>query len=345
MSEQDKEQPEKAAARPSRPGDKGDDVRPGVPDRPVPAGLGTPDDDGISADDVDVELPGDKVDLPEPHLGDARISEDVAKTTSLDQVEAEADEVAHEAESAGTLVGGREGIRVTPQKGRTVRPGGAKAAGAEPVTEKTPSVPPAPAVPIAPKTGAAGQTSWIPPRPAFGTPTAANEPAVRGRRADTARGRGNAAGRNSLPLLAGAGVVALILIGLLIWLIVSLLSGGQPSAAPSNAPQDWKQGDCLKGFTDAGHPADVVPCATSHSAQLVGTYFYPADTAYPGGDALKAKAQDVCTGVKLDAAAEKYHLKQFTAYPSQTTWNNKDRRVDCIISDTDGDKITESLIQ
>ena len=345
MSEQDKDQPETGVARPSRPGDKGDGVRPGVRGRPVPSGKGTPDDDDVPAGDG---VPADAdvdIDLPEPQLGDAQISDDVAKTTSLDQVEAEVEEVAHEAESAGTLVAGRDAAPKTPGKGRAGRGGGVKA---DPVTEKTPTVPegtPARQIPPAPNTGAAGQRSWVPPQPAFGTPTAAREPAVRGRRADTARGRGNAIGRNSLPLLAGAGVVALILIGLLIWLIVSLVSGGQQNAAPSSAPQNWKQGDCLKGFTDAGQPAAVVPCATSHSAQLVGTYFYPADTSYPGADALKAKAQGVCSGVKLDPAADKYHLKQFTAYPSESTWNNKDRRVDCIISDTDGDRITESLIQ
>ncbi len=264
-----------------------------------------------TADEVQLGSDAD-IDLPEPKLDEAEISEDVAKTISLEEVEAEAERVAaHEAEAAGTLVSGR-----APAAGRPAPP--------------RPWVPPQPAVP-----------AYLPAE-ATGGP----EPGTRRARRGTVAGKGNGKGpgRNRLPLIAGAAVVALVLIGLLIWLIVSLASGGGQSSTRSGAPQDWKQGDCLKGFSDASHPADVVPCTAAHSAQLVGTFFYPADAGYPGADTLKAKAQDVCTGVKLTPASEKYSLKQFTAYPSETTWNNKDRRVDCLISDPDGDKISESLL-
>jgi hypothetical protein len=265
-----------------------------------------------TADEVQLGSDAD-IDLPEPKLDEAEISEDVAKTTSLEEVEAEAERVAHEAENAGNLVVGREAGRRTPAAGPPAPP--------------RPWVPPQPAVPAYFPAGAAGGP----------------EPGSRRERRATAAGKGRGRGWKRLPLLVGAAVVALVLIALLIWLIVSLAGGGQ-SSTRSGAPQDWKQGDCLKGFSDASHSADVIPCTAAHSAQLVGTYFYPADAGYPGADTLKAKAQDVCTGVKLTPASEKYTLKQFTAYPSETTWNNKDRRVDCLISDPDGDKISESLL-
>lgn len=343
MSEQDKDKAASGETRPGSQEDKGDGVRP-----PVPVQAASPEQ--VPATDDDVQLGTDAdIDLPEPHLDEAAISEDVAKTTSLDEVEAEAEQVAQEAEAAGTLVAGREAAPRMPPAGQRDRDKPGTSAAGQPAPLGRPAGRPAPQ-----RTAAAGQPApprpWVPPQPAVPAYLPAEaaggpEPGTRRARRGTAAGKGKGRGRKRLPLAVGAAVVALVLIALLIWLIVSLASGGGQSSTRSGAPQDWKQGDCLKGFSDASHPADVVPCTAAHSAQLVGTYFYPTDAGYPGADTLKAKAQDVCTGVKLTPASEKYSLKQFTAYPSETTWNNKDRRVDCLISDTDGDKITESLIK
>ena len=115
---------------------------------------------------------------------------------------------------------------------------------------------------------------------------------------------------------------------------------------PELSPLKWLEGDCLRGFKDVSTPADVVVCSSPHNAQLVGTFYYDDAAKFPGLDALKAKAAEVCSGVQLtsDAATIKT-LKQSPAYPTEASWNDKgDRRVDCMVSDTRGGNPLESSI-
>ncbi len=109
-------------------------------------------------------------------------------------------------------------------------------------------------------------------------------------------------------------------------------------------PPKWAKGDCFRAFKDASQNADIVNCATPHAAQLVATYSYPEAVNYPGLDALKAKAADTCSSVKLSSAANNYTYKPKSGYPSESTWAKGDRRVDCIIMDDSGDNIRESLL-
>ncbi|MCY0905560.1 septum formation family protein [Arthrobacter sp. H14-L1] len=126
---------------------------------------------------------------------------------------------------------------------------------------------------------------------------------------------------------------------------VSTASPGGTGLITSDAPPTkWAKGDCFRAFKDASQNADIVDCATPHAAQLVATYSYPEAGNYPGLDALKAKAADTCSSVKLSSAANNYTYKPKSGYPSQTTWAKGDRRVDCIIVDDSGDNIRESLL-
>ncbi len=112
-------------------------------------------------------------------------------------------------------------------------------------------------------------------------------------------------------------------------------------------PLDWLGEDCLRNFTDASSPADVVLCSSPHNAQLVGTYYYGEQEEFPGVDALKAKAAEVCDGVELTSdASSMASLQQTTAYPSESTWNDSDdRRVDCLVHDTrEGNSLVDSLL-
>ncbi|WP_343319015.1 hypothetical protein AAFM46_00940 [Arthrobacter sp. TMP15] len=115
---------------------------------------------------------------------------------------------------------------------------------------------------------------------------------------------------------------------------------------PALSPLEWLEGDCLRDFKNASTPADVVLCSTPHNAQLAGTFNYEISDDFPGAEALKAKAADVCNGVELTSAAAKITtLKQTTAYPSESTWTERDdRRVDCMVHDTrDGNPLETSL--
>ena len=115
---------------------------------------------------------------------------------------------------------------------------------------------------------------------------------------------------------------------------------------PALSPLKWLEGDCLRGYKDVSTPADLVVCSTAHNAQLVGTFYYSDTAEFPGADALKAKAADVCKAVEFTSDAAKIKtLKQTTAYPSESTWKDQeDRRVDCLVNDTrSGNQLETSL--
>ncbi|WP_449374397.1 hypothetical protein [Arthrobacter psychrolactophilus] len=92
----------------------------------------------------------------------------------------------------------------------------------------------------------------------------------------------------------------------------------------------------------------MVLCSSPHNAQLVGTFYYDDSDEFPGVEALKAKALDVCNGVVFTSvAAETKTLLQSTAYPTEATWNDQnDRRVDCMAHDTRaGNQLEADLIK
>lgn len=189
-------------------------------------------------------------------------------------------------------------------------------------------------------------------------------------------GSGGGNSKKKLFIILGIAVLGVLLLGLMVTLLINFITSSLNNAGPAPAtatqsqtspeeepssdskapgadvvvpaasPLDWIQDDCLRDFTGVSAPADVVLCNSPHSAQLVGTFYYGDDETFPGGDALKAKAAEVCKGVQLTSEAESMKdLKQLTAYPSESTWNDSgDRRVDCLIQDTSGNNLKSSLI-
>ena len=109
-------------------------------------------------------------------------------------------------------------------------------------------------------------------------------------------------------------------------------------------PADFKLGDCFKDFDPEALKSTVVACDAGHSAQLVATYRYPAKDSYPGGETLKAKALEACQAAKLAAPANDFTLNFQRAYPSSTSWESGDRRVDCYVTAPGGNVITASVL-
>ncbi|MET3952211.1 septum formation family protein [Arthrobacter sp. UYEF36] len=177
---------------------------------------------------------------------------------------------------------------------------------------------------------------------------------------------GGWARRQSAARMGGA-VAAVVVMGLLIWWLTSL--GGAPkqpvadaapapaaattSAAPASrgplplegvGPLDFQLGDCFKDFDPEAPQSTVVDCGTGHSAQLIGIHHYQATEAYPGLNALKDKGRETCRSAQLAAAATTYTLLQRNAYPSASSWDNGDRRVDCYVTADGGNVIMETLV-
>jgi hypothetical protein len=110
------------------------------------------------------------------------------------------------------------------------------------------------------------------------------------------------------------------------------------------APPDFRLGDCFKDFDAEALRSTVVACDAGHSAQLVAIYRYAADDSYPGREALKAKALEACQAARLAPVANDYTLNFQRAYPSTTSWESGDRRVDCYVTAAGGNVINASVL-
>lgn len=162
-------------------------------------------------------------------------------------------------------------------------------------------------------------------------------------------------------------VVILAVVGSLVWLAMWLnsASGGnvaknaepgvlqtavtppatsKPLPREGVAPAAYAVGDCFKDFDPQALTSTVVPCDTGHSAQLVATLHYPESAAYPGAEPLKAKALEVCQAAKLGPAAKQFQLNYQRSFPSSTSWETGDRRVDCYVTADGGNVITASVL-
>ncbi|WP_298255277.1 hypothetical protein [uncultured Arthrobacter sp.] len=226
-----------------------------------------PADDALSAERLDPELSvaPDTIDLSEPDLAPAEISPEVADAASLEAAAAEARAVAAEAEEASSLVGGP-----MPRNAPVARAShdGTAPAGAvvedrpvedRPVVDGTPVVD----RPVEDRPGrVAGSTatarSGTSPASGGGADGSTNQgdddaatgrPIDAGTRSDArtraaarpdeearAPGEDSRTRSSALPLLLVIGAVV-VLVGLLIWLVASLISGlGSADAASRDHP-------------------------------------------------------------------------------------------------------------
>jgi Septum formation len=215
---------------------------------------------------------------------------------------------------------------------------------------------PAPGAAQAPQAGIPAP----PPAPPPGPPAAADPAAVPP--PDLAKRRRGAA----ILLKVAFAVVLLGVVLALVWLASRLNSqptapdgdpgsgvveiSPTPLASPPTlpregvTPQDYRLGDCFKDFDPAALRSTVVACDAPHSAQLVAVFRYPGNDLYPGREALAAKALEACKTAKLAPAANNFVLNFQRAYPSGTSWDSGDRRVDCYVTADAGNVINASVI-
>ncbi|MFE4194789.1 septum formation family protein [Paenarthrobacter sp. NPDC056912] len=168
---------------------------------------------------------------------------------------------------------------------------------------------------------------------------------------------GNPVKRQRL-VIGGIVLGVLVLMGVVIWVLLNLLGTrpeavvASPNATVTAGPlprdaeaKDFQVGDCFADFDPNAPKARAVACDTEHSAQLAAVHTYAADESFPGTNALRDKGREVCKGMKLNDAADNYVLLQQNVYPSTTSWDRGDRRVDCFIVVSTGNTIKEDLLK
>ncbi|MEE2522351.1 septum formation family protein [Pseudarthrobacter sp. J75] len=211
----------------------------------------------------------------------------------------------------------------------------------------------------------------IPPRPEA-PPGAARidaptEPAAVENHPEEEPERESSGASSKVWFLVALAVIALLLVGLVVWLLatanresadstpadvptpgsVVTTTAPPPSALPlprEAAPADFRLGDCFADFAPESQKATIVACDTPHSAQFVANYTYQDGDVYPGADALRAKALEACQAVTLAPAAAQYVLNYERVYPSSTSWEVGDRRVDCFVKAPEGNVINASVL-
>ncbi|MBB6405203.1 septum formation family protein [Arthrobacter sp. AZCC_0090] len=160
-------------------------------------------------------------------------------------------------------------------------------------------------------------------------------------------------------IIGGIVLAVLILIGIVIWVLVGALANrpvadASPEPATSTtrgtlpadvAAKDYQLGDCFADFDSSASHARVVECNTDHSAQLGAIFRYKAGDSFPGTTALRDKGREICRTMLLNEASSKYVLLQQNVYPSSTSWDKGDRRVDCFIVVDSGNTLKESVLQ
>jgi hypothetical protein len=339
-----------------------------------PAAAAAPEPELESEPELTTSL--DELTLGEPVLGEARISNDVAAAASVDEAAAEAASVEQAAVAAGIMVGGP----VEPEVAKATKDTGAAADAAETALPDLGAAGDAPewldqaddadrwenifaamvatAAPAEePQDGNHAEKTPQEEAPAGQTPAEA-PPAARFRPRNNRNGNGSKGPLSPLMLIIIAAVIGAVI---LVVAVASLLRGNGtgPEGAPADRPAagtegviaqgvqpvDLQQADCMRDFVDANQPVTVVSCESPHNAQLVATFIYPEEDDFPGRDALAARGQELCGSVDFSATVDRFQPLSLTqARPTEESWQEGDRRVDCIVFSEEGNVITESLI-
>ncbi|TDK25423.1 hypothetical protein E2F48_09160 [Arthrobacter crusticola] len=167
--------------------------------------------------------------------------------------------------------------------------------------------------------------------------------------------------RRPVALLILGGVVVL---ALLVWAAISLVRGltgaGDPQSpediptaagadgviAEDVRPSVLTAGHCLLDFTDIESEVTIVTCSTPHRAQLIASEFYSDDAEFPGRGQLGARADAACETAPIDSgvAAGAGRIELLRVTPTEGTWADGDRRVDCFAVLQDGATLSRSLL-
>jgi hypothetical protein len=97
-------------------------------------------------------------------------------------------------------------------------------------------------------------------------------------------------------------------------------------------------------------PASItaVPCDQPHDVEVAAVFDHPSgpDLEYPGTDSVDAYAADACLRRFADYVGVPYeasHLDVVFVAPGEDGWDDGDRRIACVLYDTDFAPLTGSV--
>lgn len=235
--------------------------------------------------------------------------------------------------ASGSEVGGLDAPQPDDDEPSSAHPG--LAPGTDPGTVGAAGT--SPDVPAASPDGGAvaARAPWV-PTASGGEQEETDGPAVRDRtRADSSK----------VPLLLVIGGVV-VLLGLLVWLLVTLFGGSDDESRVD--PSSLSPGQCLADFSGITEDAVLVECVEPHNAQLVASESYAEDAEFPGRDQLGLRAEAACAtasaGIDPGVVTEDLAVTLLRTTPTEGTWADGDRRVDCFAVLGNGDTVSQSLL-
>jgi Septum formation/Domain of unknown function (DUF4190) len=138
--------------------------------------------------------------------------------------------------------------------------------------------------------------------------------------------------------LAIAGLVLSGLWTLLIAVVVIVALANDAERDPSGRVReagtesvfDLRVGDCVNDVeeTTVEVAVEVVPCSQPHDAEVISGFELPGGD-YPGEDSIFRAADRRCSR-ELDAVAGAPGGEPFYFYPTEQSWGNGDRQVNCV---------------
>lgn len=191
---------------------------------------------------------------------------------------------------------------------------------------------------------------YLPPRPS-------GDPGPQDRQEDH-HDDGPAPRRRVAGWVVVAAVAALVLLGALLvpWLQSSSRTAPTPEASVSRNPSPGVDGivaravpaaqqvpgDCLTDFEDIESASTVVECEKAHQAQLIARKTWPESASFPEGG-MRGPAEEFCGQVPLTGSPQA-QVRIEISHPNQATWEEGDRRVDCVAHALQG-TLTASLVE
>lgn len=119
--------------------------------------------------------------------------------------------------------------------------------------------------------------------------------------------------------------------------------------AGCTSKSELEVGDCIAdpGQTTTTRQVTSVSCHANHFGEIIGTYT-ATDGSYPDVQVLANESETTCsqafeTVVGIPPAQSVYDL--FPLVPSESSWENGDRTVLCVVSGSDGESLTEPVAQ